>query len=366
MMELETPCVVVDEEIMMNNLRRMAAIAKKHGVKLRPHTKTHKNGEIAKAQLAEGADGITVAKVSEAEVMAAQGIQDIFIAYPIIGTNKIKRMLDLNEKCRLVVGVDSLAGAQALSAAALARGQTVEVRLEVDTGLRRTGVPYDRAVALAAEMVKLPGIKLTGIFTFRGLICQGKPTADYEKAGLEEAQLMVDLSRKLQEAGMDIEDVSVGSTPTGAVAAQVPGITEIRPGTYVFYDAYQLAVGVCSPADVAARVLVTVVSTPARDLAVIDGGSKTFATDLAPGKGPVFLEGYGKVVGHEGLVLERFSEEHGILRIEPGAQELRIGDRLEIIPNHICPTINLHNKIYLRRQGKVVRELTVDGRGMVY
>lgn len=364
---VETPCVSVDTDIMERNIKRMAGVIRQYGVKLRPHVKTHKSVAIAKLQLEAGAAGITVAKVSEAEIMADHDIDDIFIAYPIIGENRIQRVLALNERLnKLIVGVDSLVGANALAKAAAESGQCVEVRMEVDTGLKRTGVPYEQAADLALEIVKLKGIRLTGIFTFRGLIYQGKATADFEKAGQEEGELMVALAEKLKEKGIEIEDVSVGSTPTAIPAAQIPGITEVRPGTYVFNDAYQLKAGTCCLADCAAKVLVTVVSTPAPDRAVIDGGCKTFATDIPPGKGPLFLEGFGKIVGDDCIVLERFSEEHGILTVKSEAKGLKVGDLLEIIPNHICPTINLHNRIYLTRNGQVVEEVPVNGRGMVY
>ncbi|TCL70087.1 D-serine deaminase-like pyridoxal phosphate-dependent protein [Hydrogenispora ethanolica] len=363
-MNLETPCLVVDEAIMKRNIARMAEVAAKNGCKLRPHTKTHKIPAIARLQVAAGADGITVAKVGEAEVMAEQGLSDIFIAYPVIGTGKIARVLALNRRIRLIVGVDSIAGATALSEAALADGQTIEVRLEVDTGMHRTGVGYEQALEFAKTLAGFSGIRLTGIFTFKGLIYEGKATLDREKAGLEEGRLLVDLAEKLRQAGIAIRDVSVGSTPTAAYAAQVPGVTEIRPGTYVFNDTMLANLGVCSPEDCALSVLTTVVSRAA-DYAVVDGGNKTFSTDAAQGVFPYYLKGYGRTVGDDQLILERLSEEHGIVSILPGAGEIRVGDVLAIIPNHVCTTVNLHDKLYLRRDGRIVGEAAIAGRGKV-
>jgi D-serine deaminase-like pyridoxal phosphate-dependent protein len=363
---VETPCILIDVDVMGKNIIQMANISKANGVKLRPHIKTHKIPEIARMQIDAGAAGVTSAKVSEAEVMANNGVDDIFIAFPIIGEDKVKRVLDLNKKIRLIVGIDSIIGAKALSDAAISKGQIVEVRLEIDTGMRRTGVAYNQAVETAKKITEMKGLRLTGIYTFRGSIYQGKATSDRKKAGLEEGELMSKLADMLREEGINIIDVSVGSSPTGEFAAQVEGVTEIRPGTYVFNDAMQVNIGSCSLNDCAAKVMTTVVSRPAPDLAIIDGGSKTFATDMIPGVPPYFLKGYGIIINHDGLILERLSEEHGIIRVENQQEELNIGDKIMVVSNHICPTINLHDKVYFVKGGKVLREVPVAARGKLY
>lgn len=365
-MTLETPCLIIDYDIMKRNIEKMAQVSKSSGCILRPHTKTHKIPQIAKIQIEAGANGITVAKVSEAEVMADNGIKDIFIAYPVIGEMKIKRVLELNRKIRLIVGVDSLEGAEALSSAALAAGQAIEVRLEVDTGLRRTGVIYDKAIDFAQVINSYKGISLTGIFTFKGLVFEGKGTLDREKAGLEEGRLMVELADRLRRKGMDIKDVSAGSTPTAIYAAQVPGVTEIRPGTYVFNDTMLVNMGVCSMDECAASILTTVVSRNSEDYAVVDGGNKAFSTDAALGVFPHYLKGYGRTMQDDKLVLERLSEEHGIITIVEGAGPLKVGDTVSIIPNHICTTVNLHDRAYFVRNGRVIKEVSIAGRGRVY
>ncbi|NOU92271.1 amino acid aldolase [Paenibacillus sp. LMG 31456] len=352
--EPETPCVVIDSEIMERNILAMANTAQQAGLNLRPHAKTHKMPWIARKQISAGAIGITVAKVSEAEVMADHGIDDIFIAYPLIAPGKIQRALALNKRIRLIVGCDSMEGARRLAEAALRAGQTLEVRLEVDTGLRRTGVPYEQAVETAVQIHSMEGLSLTGIFTFRGAMLAGKPTMNLAAAGAEEGRLMVELGESIRAAGVQIADISVGSTPTSAFASEVKGITEIRPGTYVYQDRMQAAFGVCGLDDCAGSVRVTVVSRPSPDLAVIDGGSKTFATDVQPNAAPLHLVGFGHVVGLEDAVFERMSEEHGMLRLGPLAQNsgLQVGDVLHIIPNHICSTVNLHNTVIFLRDGR--------------
>jgi len=357
-----TPYLLIDGTKMERNILKMADIAWENGVALRPHVKTHKIPGIAREQLEAGAAGITVAKVSEAEVMADGGIEDIFIAYPLVTEAKIRQVIRLGERVRLVVGVDSLEGARRLSA--VAEGRMLEVRLEVDTGLRRTGVLYDEAVGLAGEIEGMDNLDLTGIYTYRGAVLGGSRTLELEKAGLEEGQLMVSLAAQMREQGIGVDDVSVGSTPTAEYVAKVDGVTEIRPGTYVFYDRMQARLGTCSLDECAAVVVCTVVSRPAPDLAVIDGGSKTFATDVAPGAEPLNLEGYGHVVGYPDAVLERLTEEHGMLSVDEDC-DLEVGDTLQIIPNHICSTVNLHDEVYFAGEDGGVEEMRVAARGKV-
>ena len=357
-----TPYLLIDGPKMERNIRKMADVASGNGVALRPHVKTHKIPGIAREQLEAGASGITVAKVSEAEVMADGGMEDIFIAYPLVTEAKIRQAIRLGERvARLIVGVDSLEGARRLSN--VAEDSTLEVRLEIDTGLRRTGVLYDEAVGLAGEIEAMDNLDLTGIYTYRGAVLGGSKTLDLEKAGLEEGQLMVTLADQMREQGIGVDDVSVGSTPTAEHVAKVDGVTEIRPGTYVFYDRMQARLGVCSLDECAAVVVCTVVSRPAPDLVIIDGGSKTFATDVGPGAEPLNLEGYGHV-GYSDAVLERLTEEHGMLSVDEDC-DLEVGDTLQIIPNHICSTVNLHDEVYIIGEDGGVEETRVAARGKV-
>jgi D-serine deaminase-like pyridoxal phosphate-dependent protein len=361
---VETPHVLIDGAKTMRNIEKMAAIAERNGVALRPHVKTHKIPRIARAQVEAGAAGITVAKVSEAEVMADAGLEDVFIAYPLGTDSKIRRAVELRQKLKnLIIGVDSLEGARRLSAAA--EDHVLEVRLEVDTGLRRTGIAYDEAVELALEIDTFANLDLSGIYTYRGAVLDGSPTLDREKAGLEEGDLMISLANRMRERGIGVRDVSLGSTPTAEYAAEVEGVTEIRPGTYVFYDRMQARLGACSLEECAATVVCTVVSRPREDLAVIDGGSKTFATDVQPGIEPLNLEGFGHVAGHPGATLERLTEEHGMLAVT-GGHDLKVGDTLRIIPNHVCSTVNLHDAVYLVGESGAVEEVRVAARGKVW
>jgi D-serine deaminase-like pyridoxal phosphate-dependent protein len=360
---IETPSLLINTEIMERNIKQMAERIKPYGVDLRPHCKTHKIPEVAKKQIAAGAVGITAAKLAEAEVMAEHGIDNIFVAYPIISEPKIERVIRLSQRIQLMVGVDSLEGAIKLSEAAKRHDCPIQVRLEVDTGFRRTGVNYNDAINLAYQLQELEFLNFRGIYTFRGSFMEGKPTLEFEKAGLEEGQLMVNLAERMRGDGIHVRDISVGSTPTSPFAAQVKGVTEVRPGTYVYYDRMQAKLKSCSLEDCAAVVRVTVVSRPSEDLMIIDGGSKTFATDVGPNTEPLNLKGFGYVVEAPHAVIERFSEEHGMVLIKR-EDSFQVGDVIHVIPNHICSTVNLHNKVYFEKEGKH-EEKVVCARGML-
>lgn len=363
--QLETPCLVIDRKKVENNLSYMQKMADNAGVALRPHIKTHKMCDYAKMQLQYGACGITCAKVSEAEVMAAGGIDDIFLAYPQIGKFRIQRALDLSRRCRrFILAIDSVESARMLSEACCSAGMTAEVRMEVDTGALRTGIPYDRAVDLAEKTVSLPGIKLTGIYTFKSMVYQGSPTTDSKSAALEEGQMMAELARRLREKGIHIQDISAGSTPTGIAVAQTGLVTEIRPGTYIFNDYMLCCEGYCVPEQIAAHFYVTVVSTPRPDYAVIDGGTKTFPMDILLHQPPYEYPGYALVDGNPDLTLERMNEEHGILQSRKGNTGLKVGQVLRLTPIHICTAVNLQNTVYEYYNG-CLNKRKVDARGML-
>ncbi len=365
-LDIDTPSIVIDIEKVKRNLKNMADLAKASQCDLRPHIKTHKIPELAKMQLKYGAKGITCAKISETEVMADAGLSDIFIAYPLIGAQKVERAINLSKRIRLILGVDSEEGALALSEAAQKEGITLEVRMEIDVGLKRTGVPYGKAVAFGKWLNGLPGISLTGIYGYKGLITKKANMEDGDLCGKQEGEELYQIAEKLRDEGINIRDVSGGSTPTGRYVANVEGITEIRPGTYIFNDTMQVKSKTVPMEDCAASVLVTVVSTPCTEYAVIDGGSKTFSTDTPLKVAPYFFEGYGSVVGNSDLVFERLYEEHGIVVSKSGNTGLKPGDRLLIIPNHICSTVNLHNHVYFLEENKKIRKVNIDARGKVH
>lgn len=359
---LPTPAVVVLEDVLDRNIRRMAQMAAAAGVSLRPHAKTHKCLEIAKKQLTAGAVGLTVAKLGEAEVFQAVHPPSILVACQVVGDDKAARLLRLNERLPAIAAVDSIEGARFLNQAAARAGRALPVALEIDSGLRRAGVlPGKPALALARELIQLPHLNFWGIFTHAGHAYGAASPDGVAAVACSEGEELVTTAKLLRAAGFRVPNVSAGSTPTARHVARVSGITEIRPGNYVFYDAIQVALGVATEQDCALRVIATVISRPAPDRAVIDCGSKTLALDRgAHGTGA--LTGYGRVLGGHGRVLERLSEEHGVLRLHP-ADPLAVGDRLELIPNHACVVANLTDYLMVAAGGRPVTSWRVAARG---
>lgn len=357
--DLETPAVVVDLDVLERNVLRMAEQARLRDVRLRPHAKTHKVLEIGRLQLDAGASGLSLAKTGEAEVFAAAGFDDLFLAYPIVGGDKARRLLALPDRIRLSVGVDSLDGARSLAEPFHAAGRRLDVVLKVDVGFHRVGVAPERAARAAQQIAALPGLRLTGVFTHAGHGYLRESPAGVAQVGRSEGETLVAVAAELRAAGLPIEVVSVGSTPTARHAMAVPGVTECRPGNYVYHDASQVSLGTCPLEDCALSVLASVVSVPAADRAVVDAGSKTLSSDpLRPQAG-----GYGWIAGRRSRI-ERLSEEHGVVGVAEG-ESFRVGERVRLLPNHACVVSNLHERVFGVRGERVERELRVAARGRV-
>jgi len=354
--ELDTPAVLIDVDLLKVNIEEMAREAARLGIRLRPHAKTHKSPEIAGMQLDAGACGVTVAKLTEAEVMAAYGIDDILVAYPVIGRTKLARLKDLAEKTKVTVTVDSETAAQGVAEVGEAIGVPVPVYVEVNTGQNRCGLEPGRAtVEFVKSLAALRGIEVVGLMTHAGHAYQARNLNELRQIARGEAFLLADTRELLGKAGLQIDEISVGSTPTAHFMSEMSGITEIRPGTYAFNDYNMVSLGVAEIQRCALTVLSTVVSRPAGNRFVLDAGSKTLSSDPnVRGRGYGFIKGYN-------CVISRLSEEHGVVETEV---EAGIGDRVEIIPNHCCPVVNLTDSVYLRKGEEVVGELKVRARGM--
>jgi D-serine deaminase-like pyridoxal phosphate-dependent protein len=373
--ELDTPAFVVDLDILERNVQSMADHARQHGVRLRPHAKTHKSVEIARMQLGAGALGLTLAKIGEVEALlesaAAAGeplpLEDVLLAFPIVGARKLGRLLDLAERLAVTVSLDSADAASQLGAAAAGRGREIGVLVEVDTGGRRCGVlPGEPTLALARHVASTPGLTLRGVMTHEGH-AYGATPATLREVSQQAGRVMVELAGLLRADGHAAPVVSVGSTPSARHIAEVPGVTEVRPGTYVFQDYNQIRLGVATVDECAGVVHATVIARPAPDRAVVDAGTKAVAADrgMVGGITPVQQEGYGLVKGQPGWLFARASEEHGVLerRGEGHAADLRVGDRVELIPNHICPAVNLYDRLVVQRDGVVQGSWAVAARG---
>ena len=357
--DLPTPSVLVDLDVLEANVRAMQDRANAAGLKLRPHAKTHKSPEVGRLQLSAGASGLTLAKTSEAEVFAALGFEDIFLGYPIFGADKARRLLALADRMRLTVGVDSVEGAKSLGDVFHAAGRRLPVRLKIDCGYHRVGVAPEDAVEMAKRIAGLPGIAFAGVFTHGGQGYSALTPEDLAEAGHLEGRVVAAAADAIRAAGLPVGDVSLGSTPTARAGMSQRGVTETRPGTYVYNDFSQVSLGSCRLEDCAMTVVATVVSSPAPDRAVVDAGSKTLSNDPLRPEGP----GHGAILGRRSR-LARLSEEHGVIGVEPG-EAFAVGERVRILPNHACIVSNLHDSLVAVRKGRVEGRITVAARGCV-
>ncbi len=359
--ELSTPVLTVDLDVLEKNVNGMAEQCRRQGVSLRPHTKTHKTVEVSRMQLEHGAVGLTVAKVGEAEVLAAAGFHDILVAYPIMGEEKLGRLARIARARRLIVSLDSEAAAHELSRAAAAQDATIGVLVEFDAGARRCGLdPGPDLVTLAKTIEKLPGLKFRGLMSFFGSVW-GTPEQRRAEAALV-AECVERGLAAFRAEGMPVEIVSGGSTPSIEFAHLIPGLTELRPGTYVYNDLNTYYQGACALEDCAVRVVATVVSTAVPGRAIIDAGSKTFCSD-ALGSGP--KSGFGHVVEAPDAPIIKLNEEHGYVDTTQSKHPFRVGEVVTVIPNHVCAAVNMHDEIVTLRQGEAVGCWKIAARGKV-
>lgn len=355
--DLDTPALLIDYDKARANIDAMATAIAAEGVALRPHAKTHKMPQIARMQLAAGSPGITVAKLGEAEVMAAAGIRDIFIAYPIVGAQKLERLTRLAADNRVRVAADSWDVLAGVSAAAVCRGLRIDVLLEVDSGFERCGLQTPgQALALARRAQDLPGVQVVGLMGFGGQSYDAASEEEIARIGRAEATQLVELAGIARAEGIELTEISVGSTPTSRYAAKVSGVTEARPGNYVFSDRIQAHLGWRDLDACALTVPTTVVSRPTPDRAVVDVGSKGLSSDAALDRG------YGAVIGQPTAAVERLTEEHGILRLAED-RGLAVGDKVRVIPNHACAALNLYDEAWIVVDGRIEDRWPVAARG---
>lgn len=354
---LETPAALVDLDRLERNIAAMAAYASKHDVALRPHIKTHKATTVAAAQMARGAAGLTCATPAEVEVMSAV-CGDILLAYPPVGP-KLNRLMAVPSHVRLTVALDSALAIEGLAAAARRAARPVRVLVELDVGMHRVGVTgWAEAVALAAIVRANPPLEYAGIAFYPGHIRDDVGSQDAKldalRAGLTSA------IRALTSAGLAPAVVSGGSTPTTWRTHELPMVTEMRPGTYVYNDRTTAALGACAWDDCAFSVLATVVSTSVPNQAVIDAGAK------ALGREPmrdVQGEGFGALLDRPDVLVTRMSEEHGILDLAATDWRPSVGDLVRVVPNHVCIAVHLNDIMYGVRGDRVERSWPVDARG---
>jgi D-serine deaminase-like pyridoxal phosphate-dependent protein len=345
--EIDTPAVLINLDRAMANIARAQAHADAHGLKLRPHIKTHKLPFFAKKQVGAGAVGITCQKLGEAEVMADAGLTDIFLPYNILGEAKLARLAALHLRVKMSVTVDNEVSLAGLAATFTDQAHALKVLIECDTGMGRCGVQTPgEAQFLAQKISGAPGLRFGGLMTYPA--AGGYAAAE---AWLAEATAF------LTRFGLQCETVSSGGTPDLWHSGKKSVITEYRPGTYIYLDRYQVAQGVGIENDCALTVLATIVSRPTADRAIMDAGSKALTSDT------LGMTGFGVLVEHPGALVSGLSEEHGTVALN-GA-DLNVGDRVRILPNHACVVSNLFDEVHLISGDRVIDILPVAARGRV-
>ena len=364
MTPIPTPSVIINLRAVKRNIDRLAAYGREHRLGIRPHTKTHKSAYMARLQMEAGAVGLTVAKVGEADVMA-QVSGDVLLAYPALDPFRAGRVAELAKTRTIRVGIDSAFAAEALAEAARAAGSTIGVLVDIDVGFHRTGVQSPQAALDLARVIDRMHtvLRLDGMMCFPGQI---KNPASDQGPSLEPINAMlreaVDLWKR---AGLEAKIVSGGSSPTAFTSHLVTALTEIRPGPYIYNDMNTVSGGFCELDDCAARVFCTVVSNAVPGKVVIDAGSKTLFSDRRSHGGDT--AGFGHVVEYPQAKVVRLSEEHGEVDVSACDRAPRLGERVHVIPNHVCPCINLHDRVYLQDGPNDPRLelLPIDARGRV-
>jgi D-serine deaminase-like pyridoxal phosphate-dependent protein len=369
---LPTPRAFIDRARLQHNIATMQALASSAGVRLRPHAKTHKSPVIAKMQLDAGAVGVCCAKLAEAEVLAEAGIRDIRLPYPINPVNAARVVALLDRGVRLSIIVDNGDVASAWSAAMVSAKRTLDVLVKVDVGFHRCGVNPDSPTVVddIRAVSELSGLRFLGLLSHAGQGYGAASQDELEAIAGREAEILGSIAGRLRDAAVEVAELSVGATPTARFITRQHGVTEMRPGNYVFFDRTQVGLGAATVDDCALWIVATVVSRPAATRVVFDAGSKTLTNDG--------LRGFGTHVGHglvcrdlsatipdASIVIERLSEEHAVARV-PADCTLHIGDRVRILPNHSCVVSNLMDELLVVEGTTVVDTLPVAARGRIW
>jgi len=370
---LPTPQVLIDHTRAMNNITRVQALASAAGVRLRPHAKTHKSPIVARWQLDAGAAGICCAKVGEAEVFVGAGITDIRLPYPVNPSNA-SRLLALMDRATISIIVDHPDVGRGWSDAMQRAGRTLDVLVKVDVGFHRCGIdPNADALGFIQTVASLPGLRLCGLLSHAGHAYHAASEDELRRIARQEAETLADLHSRAATSGIALDEISVGATPTLRFSVGQRGITELRPGNYVYFDRTQVALGAASLDDCALTVLATVVSKHAGRI-ILDCGSKTLTNDLA--RGISKAAGYGAVLAgetddldyareiDETLTIERLSEEHATVGVT-GETRLEPGDRVRVVPNHSCVVSNMVDVVRLVDGDEVIDTLPVAARGRI-
>ena len=357
---IDTPALVVDMHKFEENILRVHRATFDAGLDIRPHIKSHKTPEIAQMQVRAGAVGITCAKLGEAEVMSSAGIEDIFIAYSLVGETKMRRLVALAKRTpTLSISVESLEAARQASDAFDAAGMELDVMIEVDAGAGRTGVAPERAVSFADQVAALPALRIVGVMGYGSHFAYTRRGEEALAEGAaEEGRVIGEIAGTLAGAGHEMHRISGGSTPTAGRYVEGCGLTEIRSGSYVFYDRNQVDLGAVPMEQVALSVLATVVATPTAERAIIDAGTKGLSQQVG-----TVSDGYGWLPEVPGAKVYKINDEHGFVDVTEAARKLEIGEKVRVIPARAPTCLNLYDRLYAIRNGIVEDTWAIAARG---
>lgn len=350
---LDTPALLVDLDVLTSNMRRIAETCRKHGVSWRPHIKGQKVIEIAEMELEAGAIGVTCAKLGEAEVMADAGIKEILIANEIVGRPKVERLMALLPKAHVMVCVDSNENIAELDAAASANGLTLDVLIEIDSGMKRAGLlPGQGAVPMARRIRETKGLRFRGVMAWEGHTVRIADPAEKERSVREAVESLVATAEAIRAAGIPVDIVSCGGTGTYPITAAIPGVTEIQAGGGVFCDiVYRKQYNIDHP--YALTIITTVTSRPTPQRIICDAGKKSMSADAA----------VPEPVGVADIASVRFSAEHAIIELSAPNDRIKIGDKVEFVVGYSDTTVHLHEDMYAIRDGRVVAVWPISARG---
>ncbi len=363
MFELPTPSILVDLDVLEANIRGMADLCKANNKELWPMVKTHKSSVIARMQYEAGAKGFLVGTIEEAEVLVLNGFTNIMVAYPVVSPENLKRVIDLTKEARVVLTLDSVEAASLINKALRERGVSMEYLIKVDSGGRRLGVEPGKVVRLAEKLREFTYLKLRGICTHSGHAYNARSAEEVRQAAEDEVKALRTAADFLKDEGYEVSIVATGCTPTARYVVRSEVVNVMRPGSYVFYDAMQVALGTTTVGNCALTVLTTVISRPAPNRLIIDAGSKTLSADRSAHNMPI-LRGYGIVKEHPELNVTSLSEEVGKIEVE-GRTGVNVGDKIEIIPTHACMVANNASYLIGHRRGEVEALIPVDARERV-
>jgi D-serine deaminase-like pyridoxal phosphate-dependent protein len=368
---IPTPRVYIDRARLQTNIAAMQARARDAGIRLRPHAKTHKSPKIARMQIDAGAVGVCCAKVGEAEVFAAAGIEDVRLPYPTNPANA-ERVFALQDRIRFSTVVDNLDVARQWSDVMMGASRRLDVLVKVDVGFHRCGVNPDSPGALESikTIAGLPGLRFLGLLSHAGHGYHADSADALARIAAREIEILGGLASGLRDASIEVQEISVGATPTARFVASQKGVTEMRPGNYVFFDRTQVGLGSATLDQCSLSIVSTVVSRPDPARVVFDAGSKTLSADGLRGFGHVV--GYGFVYASleartpdPSIVIERLSEEHSVAKVTPDCR-LKPGDRVHILPNHACVVANLTDELLLVDGPAIVDRIPVAARARVW